>query len=81
MILTYIFFGGNQFFTIKNSPGMDFPGSPVVESPPSTAGGLGSIPGRGTKIPHAVWCGQKQKTKNKNQSWDDYPWSRIFIKP
>ena len=26
-----------------------------------TAGGLGSIPGQGTKIPHAVWCGQKNK--------------------
>ena len=23
----------------------------------STAGGAGSIPGRGTKIPHAAWCG------------------------
>ena len=27
----------------------------------STAGGLGSIPGRGTKTPHAAWCGQKKK--------------------
>ena len=26
-----------------------------------TAGGLGSIPGQGTKIPHAVWFGQKNK--------------------
>ena len=26
-----------------------------------TAVGLGSIPGQGTKIPHAVWCGQKNK--------------------
>ena len=25
----------------------------------STAGGMGSIPGLGTKIPHAAWCGQK----------------------
>ena len=30
----------------------DFPGSPVVKNPPSNAGV--SIPGRGTKIPHAV---------------------------
>ena len=27
----------------------------------STAGGTGSIPDRGTKIPHASWCGQKKK--------------------
>ena len=27
----------------------------------STAGGTGSIPGRGTKIPHATWHGQKIK--------------------
>ena len=26
-----------------------------------TAKGLGSIPGWGTKIPQAVWCGQKKK--------------------
>ena len=25
----------------------------------STAGGIGSIPGWGTKIPHAAWHGQK----------------------
>ena len=32
----------------------DFPGGPVVMNPPSTAGDAGSIPGWGTKIPHAV---------------------------
>ena len=32
----------------------DFPGGPVVKNPPSNAGDLGSIPGRGTKILHAV---------------------------
>ena len=34
----------------------DFPGGPVVENPPSNAGAGdgGSIPGRGTKIPHAA---------------------------
>ena len=31
----------------------------------STAGGTGSIPGRGTKIPHAAWCGQTNKNKTK----------------
>ena len=31
----------------------DFPGGPVVESPPCNAGDTGSIPGWGTKIIHA----------------------------
>ena len=30
----------------------------------STAGGMGSIPGRGTKIPPAVWQGQKKKNED-----------------
>ena len=29
----------------------DFPGSPVVKTSPSNAGGAGSLPGRGAKIP------------------------------
>ena len=32
----------------------DFPGGPVVENPPSNTGDVGSIPGLGPKIPHAV---------------------------
>ena len=32
----------------------DFPGGPVVKNLPSNAEDVGSIPGRGTKIPHAV---------------------------
>ena len=32
---------------------------------PSNAGGMGSIPGWGTKIQHAVQCGQKHKWPNK----------------
>ena len=31
-----------------------FPGSPVVKNLPSNAGDMGSIPGQGTKIPHAA---------------------------
>ena len=31
----------------------DFPGGPVVKTSLSNAGGAGSIPGRGAKIPHA----------------------------
>ena len=33
---------------------MDFPGGPVVKNLPSSAGDTGSIPGQGTKIPHAM---------------------------
>ena len=32
----------------------DFPGGPVVKNPPSNAGDAGSIPGQGTKMPHAT---------------------------
>ena len=31
----------------------DFPGGPVVKTSPSNAGGAGSIPGWGAKIPYA----------------------------
>ena len=30
----------------------------------STAGNAGLIPGRGFKIPHVVWCGQKKKKED-----------------
>ena len=31
----------------------------------SNAGGTGSIPGHGTKIPPAAWCGQTKQTTKK----------------
>ena len=40
---------------VIRSGGWDFPGGPVVKTLPSTTGGAGSIPGQGTKIPHALW--------------------------
>ena len=46
------YFGFNLLY-INNSCG-DFPGGPVVKNLPSNAGDTGSIPGRGTKIPHAA---------------------------
>ena len=36
----------------------------------SSAGGCGSIPGRGTKIPHAARRGQKIKKRNKDKAED-----------
>ena len=38
---------------VKNPPHRDCPGGPVVGSRPSNAGDMGSIPGQGTRIPHA----------------------------
>ena len=55
-------------FSIQNHPnllfssrkcvrekGRDFPASPVIKTLPSNAGGMGSIPGLGAKIPPASW--------------------------
>ena len=42
----------------------DFPGCPVVKTLPSNAGGMSSIPGWGSKIPH-VTQGSKKKKKQK----------------
>ena len=42
----------------------DFPSGPVVKTLPSNAGGVGLIPGRGAKIPYALWP-KKQDIKQK----------------
>ena len=42
----------------------------MVKTSPSNAGGAGSIPGRGAKIPHATQCGQKEKGYSEPYSWD-----------
>ena len=44
----------------------DFPGGPVIKTLPSSAGGAGSIPGQGTKIPHAL------RSKNGNTKQKQY---------
>ena len=38
--------------TLKEKGTRDVPGGPVVKNLPSNAGGLGSIPGWGTKMQH-----------------------------
>ena len=43
-----------SYFKIRIYLSWDFPGGPVVKNPPSNARDAGSIPGWGTKIPHAV---------------------------
>ena len=41
----------------------EFPGGSVVKAPGFTAGGVGSIPGWGTKIPYTAWHGKKKKSE------------------
>ena len=38
----------------------------------STAGGMGSIPGQGSKILHTKWHGQKKKRKRKKKEKKDF---------
>ena len=44
---------GSICMKFKNRLNWDFPGSPEVKNLPCTAGDSGSIPGQGTKTPHA----------------------------
>ena len=41
----------------------EFPGSPVIRTLDSAAGGLGSIPDNGTKILQATWHGQIKRER------------------
>ena len=55
-----------------------FPGGPVVEPLSSNAGGAGSIPGQGAKIPHALWpknqnIKQKQYCNKFNKDFKNGP--------
>ena len=45
---------GNSQCQLNIAVNRDFPGGPVVKNPPYNAGDAGSIPGQGTKTPHAV---------------------------
>ena len=42
----------------------DFPGSPVVKTSPSNAGGVGSIPHQRAKIPQTSW--PKKRVNNRS---------------
>ena len=48
----------------------DFPGGSMVKTSPSNAGCVGSILGRGAKIPHAVRS-KKQKHMEKGEAEDE----------
>ena len=43
----------------------DFPGGPVVKTSPANAGSASSIPGRGAKIPDALWPKKPKKHKTE----------------
>ena len=46
---------------IERHQSRDSPEDPVVKTPSFEGKGEGLIPGCGTKIPHALWGGQKKK--------------------
>ena len=52
-LIIYALEGGNQQAWMK-STGRDVPGGPALKNPPSNAGNVGLIPGKGIKIPHAM---------------------------
>ena len=53
----------------KQTPILEtFPGGSVVKNPPCNAGDMGSIPGWGTKIPHAMEQISPQATSTETVS-------------
>ena len=60
-----------SIMTLKSFQRGDFSSSPVVKTSPSNARGAGSIPGWGTKIPHAVWMWPKKK-KSSERTWTSF---------
>ena len=56
----------------------DLPGGPVVGSSPPKAGDVGSVPGQGAEIPHALWpknqnVKQKQYCNKYNEDFKNGP--------
>ena len=56
-----------QLKKIGGSGERDFLGGPMVKTCASTAGGMGLIPGQGTKTLHAAQCGQREKSGKKKK--------------
>ena len=73
-------------YSLKNKDlAGDFPGSPVVKTSPSNAGGAGPIPGRGAKIPHALGpknqnIKQKQYCNKFNKDFKNGPHQKRSLK-
>ena len=49
--------------TLEKVKRWEFPGGPDT----STAGGMGSVPGWGTRILHAMWWNQKEKKQHNGK--------------
>ena len=54
-------------FFVRKSIGRELPGIQWLGLCAFTSEGAGSIPGRGTKIPQAMWCRQKKEKKINRQ--------------
>ena len=54
----------------------DFPGGPVVKNLPFNAGEVGSIPGRGTKIPHVGQLSPRATNYRAHTPWSLHTTSR-----
>ena len=68
-----------NFLSIKEKFG-DLPGGPVANTSTFNTGGVGLIPGQGTKIPQASWPKNiKQKQYCNKFNKDFKKWS-IFLK-
>ena len=55
--------------------GWDLPGGPVVKTPCFHCRGIGSVPGQGTKILHAMWPAHTQETKGEMT----YKWVQVRV--
>ena len=63
---------------LKKETTGNFPGSPVVTTLPSNAGGVSSIPGQGAKVTHILWpklqsIKQKQYSNKFNEDFKNGP--------
>ena len=60
----------------------DYPGGPVLKNLPSNAGGMGSIPGGGIKIPHATGWLESLCVAMKDHTWcSEHPTGRNKTHP
>ena len=60
----------HDFFAFKMRGVWNFPGGPVVKAFPSNAEGAGSIPGQGSRIPHA--SGPKGQNMRQKQYYNKF---------
>ena len=60
----------NQGRRRRTAEKRDFPGGPAVQILPSSARGVGLIPGQGSKIPHALW--QKHQNLKQKQYCNEF---------